>query len=121
MIINLQDELQQDWNEIDPKYKETIIIQVREYDEDRFVWFDLENDCITWYLDNNYPDILYDDYPPPSIDNINERNQGPIFPTSHPLTYSPVEMLVSYPHLEFFGYGDALLDIDDSIYVDPHD
>ena len=27
LIISLQDELQQDWQEIDPKYKETIIIQ----------------------------------------------------------------------------------------------
>ena len=37
-LINiLKDYLQQDWKEIDPKYKETIIIQVMEYDEDTHV------------------------------------------------------------------------------------
>jgi hypothetical protein len=70
----LEDEIQQDWKEIDAKYKKTIIIQVREHDEDIFVSFDLENDCIAWYLDNNYLDIIFDESPPPSIDNINEEN-----------------------------------------------
>jgi hypothetical protein len=71
--------------------------------------------------DNNYPDILYNASPPPSIANIDEGNEEPILPTSHPFTYSSVEVLVSYPHLAFSSYGDSLLDIDDSIYVDPHD
>ena len=36
-------------------------------------------------------------------------------------TSSQLTVLVSYPHLTFSHYGDDLLDIDDSIYVDPHD
>lgn len=83
-----------------------------EYDKDKYVWFDLENACIDWCLHNNCIDILFYDCPPPQIDKINDGNQEPFFPTSLPLTYSPVEVL---------ALGDALLDIDDCIYVDPHD
>ena len=72
-------------------------------------------------MDNNYHDILFYDSPPWSIDNQNEGNQDPVLSISLPLTYSPVEVLVSYLHLELSSYGDSLLDMYDSIYVDPHD
>ena len=72
-------------------------------------------------MDNNYPDILFDDSLPLSIDNLNEGNQEPILLTSIPFTFSPMEVLVLDPHLAFSSYVDSLLEIQDSIYMDMHD
>ena len=58
--------------------------------------------------------MLFDDSNPPNVEGIQEK----VMPTS---TCSPLTILVSYPHLTFSHYGDDLLDIDDFIYVDPHD
>ena len=66
------------------------------------------------FWDYNYFQLLFDDSTPPNVEGIQEK----VMSTS---TFSPFLVLVSYPHLTFSHYGGDILDIDDPIYVDPHD
>ena len=75
-------------------------------------------DCEELFMDHsnvwdaNQFQLLFDDSTPPNVEGIKDN----VIPTS---TSSLLEVLVSYSHLTFSHYGDDLLHIDGSIYVDP--
>ena len=69
------------------------------------------------FWDDNYFQLLFDEYTPPYVEGSKEKD----IHTSFHLAPSQLEVWVSDPHLRFSSYRDVLLDIHDSIYVDPHD
>jgi hypothetical protein len=68
-------------------------------------------------LDDNYFQLLFDESTPPYVEESEEK----VVHISFQLTPFPLDVWVLDPHLTFSSYGDALLAIHDSIYVDPHD
>lgn len=88
-----------------------------------YAWEYFEKDSEKWYMDHsnygddNYFQLLFDVSIPPYVEGIQKN----VMLTSFNLTSSPLEVLVSYPHLKLSSYGDDILNIHDSIYVDPHD
>jgi hypothetical protein len=86
-----------------------------EYTQERYAWYDYEEDCEDWYKDScnlwddNYFYLLFTDSTPHYVEHIMESSQELSLNTY--FQYSPV--LVCYP--------DDFLDMDGSIYLDPHD
>jgi hypothetical protein len=98
------------------KFEETRIIGTtypfinEEYNQERYAWYDLEDDCDDWYMDSchfwddNYFHLLFDDSTPPYVENIMEGSQELVMTTNFQLAYSLV--VVCYVDLcGFFGYG----------------
>jgi hypothetical protein len=79
--------------------------------------YDLEDACGDWYMyncnfwENNYFELLFDESTPPYVENIVVGSQEPIMTTNLKLSYSLVVV----------WYVDYFLDMDGSIYLDPHD
>ena len=54
---------------------------MNEYNQERYAWYDFEDDCDDWYMDSchfwddNHFHILFDDSTPPSVENINIPDQ----------------------------------------------
>ena len=94
-----------------------------EYNREIYAWQYFEEGCEEWYMDDvnfwddNYFQLLFDESTPPYVEESEEK----VIHISFQLTPFPLDVWVLDPHLTFSSYGDALLDIHDSIYVDPHD
>jgi hypothetical protein len=69
-----------------------------EYNQERYAWYDFEDDCDDWYMDSchfwddNHFHILFDDSTPPSVENINVPAQELV--TSIQSAYSTVELFL---------------------------
>jgi len=54
---------------------------MNEYNQERYAWYDFEEDCDDWYMDSchfwddNHFHILFDDSTPPSVENIKVPHQ----------------------------------------------
>ena len=94
-----------------------------EYKREIYAWQYFEEGCEEWYMDDanfwddNYFQLIFDESTPPYVEESEEK----VIHISFQLTPFPLDVWVLDPHLTFSSYGDALLDIHDSIYVDPHD
>ena len=59
--------------------KERFLMQglMNEYNQEKYAWYDFEDDCDDWYMDSchfwddNHFHILFDDSTPPYVENIN--------------------------------------------------
>jgi hypothetical protein len=67
-----------------------------------------------------YFQLLFGDSTPPYAIHIIEGSPKQVMITSFIHVYSLVVVFLANPHLNFCSYMKALLDMDGSIYLDPH-
>ena len=71
---------------------------MNEYNQERYAWYDFEDDCDDWYMDSchfwdvNHFYILFDDSTPPSVEKINVPNYELV--TSVQFSYSTVVLFL---------------------------
>lgn len=93
------------------------------YNREIYAWQYFLEGCEEWYMghanfwDDNYFQLPFDESTPPNVEESEEK----VIHISFQLTHFPLDVWVLDPLLTFSSYGDSILDIHDSIYVDPHD
>ena len=126
-MCNSMNEIQKDVKELQITFQKIILNGLysslkNEYNREIYAWQYFEEGCEEWYIDDvnfwddNYFQLLFDEFTPPYVEESEEK----VIHISFQLTPFPLDVWVLDPHLTLSSYGDAFLDINDFIYMNPH-